>query len=364
LFAGYDQFSLAVANGLKGNAAMVEWYYKADGEEHGPVSQGELQALAALGQIAPDDLVRNDKKPKWYPARAVKGLVVDDDDLGPSAAPESSNQSREVLDLEAANEHLSERVFVPKSRKPKPAVNTDIDPNETKDTAEQILSKRKKNAVFGASRAELEAANATPADLKDELRYFFGWQLPSIKKLAPAEKLCITLTLGAWLLLTLFAPFAAPPEAWDSPIYNTGWDPVSGKPGADVSELSGRHSTWLFTDGPQFSVDLRHDISWLKRGIENVQVDKNAMQQSSSAVNRDGVNLQDLMKADMTSPGDGKANGVRSGQLQAPGKKVSNQVLAYSRMTVNWFRWSVESMIVLLLGGVGFYALRIGNPSR
>ena len=59
---------------------MIQWYYKADGEEHGPVSQGELQALAALGQISPDDLVRNDKKPKWYPARAVKGLVVDDED--------------------------------------------------------------------------------------------------------------------------------------------------------------------------------------------------------------------------------------------------------------------------------------------
>ncbi|MEO1994193.1 MAG: DUF4339 domain-containing protein, partial [Planctomycetaceae bacterium] len=126
----------------KGNAVMVQWYYKADGEEHGPVSQGELQALAALGQISPDDLVRNDKKPKWYPARNVKGLVVDDEDVPsnvpPDAASDTESHAREVLDLEAANEHLSERIFVPRARTDRSTAANE----ETKDTAEQILSNR------------------------------------------------------------------------------------------------------------------------------------------------------------------------------------------------------------------------------
>jgi len=342
---------------------MADWYYKADGEEHGPVSQGELQALAALGQIAPDDLVRNDKKPKWYPARAVKGLVVDDDDDAPSVAPEVSNPSREVLDLEAANEHLSERVFVPKNRTANRDTNSHTDSNETKNTAEQILSNRNKNAVFGASRAEIAAANVTPADVADELRYFLGLQLPRIKKLAPAQKFCLALTLALWLLLSLFAPHSAPPEARESPIYNAGWHPVTGKPGADASELSGRHTTWIYSKPPRFSVDLRGDITWLgKRGIENVQVDKDVVKQSS-AVNRDGVNLKSLMNADMAPNGDAKANGIRSGQLQAPEKKVGSQHLVYSRMTIDWFRWSVESMIVLVLGGAGLYVCRPGGLS-
>jgi hypothetical protein len=343
---------------------MIQWYYKADGEEHGPVSQGELQALAALGQISPDDLVRNDKKPKWYPARAVKGLVVDDDDVPSDGTPDTDSDSeshtREVLDLETANEHLSERVFVPKARTDRNTAAND----ETKDTAEQILTNRKKNTVFGASRAEIEAATATPMDMADEFRYMFGIPLPRFKKFNTPQKVCLTLTLMGWLMLCLFAPHAPPPEAAQSNIYSDNWDKATGKPGADPRELTGRHTTWILADGPRFLLDMRDDTSWRKNGPFDVKVeDQPQQQQQSTGTNRDGIDLNNLMNADKSPTGTANGTGIRSGQLQAAGKQLSGQQLsaqyvAYSKMTVNWFRWSMESLVVIVLGGIGCYYLR------
>lgn len=53
---------------------MVNWYCKIDDVEHGPLSQEELVKMAGQGRLSPNDLVRNEKKNKWYKAGAVKGL--------------------------------------------------------------------------------------------------------------------------------------------------------------------------------------------------------------------------------------------------------------------------------------------------
>jgi len=54
--------------------AVVSWYYKIDDVEHGPISQDELVKMAEEGRLSPEDLVRNEKKKKWYKAGDVKGL--------------------------------------------------------------------------------------------------------------------------------------------------------------------------------------------------------------------------------------------------------------------------------------------------
>ncbi len=53
-----------------------EWHYSRDGEQHGPISQDELKALAASGQLQPGDLVWKDGMTDWVPASKVKGLFA------------------------------------------------------------------------------------------------------------------------------------------------------------------------------------------------------------------------------------------------------------------------------------------------
>ncbi|MEO1999914.1 MAG: hypothetical protein ABGZ17_32120, partial [Planctomycetaceae bacterium] len=169
----------------------------------------------------------------------------------------------------------------------------------------------------------------------------------------------LALTLMAWLFLCLFAPHAPPPQAAESNIYSDNWDKVTGKPGADPRELTGRHTTWILSDGPRFLLDLRDDTSWRENGPFDVQVeDQPQQQQQSTGTKRDGIDLNNLMNADKSSTGDTKGIGIRSGQLKAAGKKVSSQHVAFSKMTVNWFRWSMESLVVIVVGGIGCYYLR------
>src|ERR1700678_4260354 len=53
---------------------MSEWYYMSGGEQHGPVTGGQLKSLAASGGLLPDDLVWNQTMTEWVAARRVKGL--------------------------------------------------------------------------------------------------------------------------------------------------------------------------------------------------------------------------------------------------------------------------------------------------
>lgn len=48
----------------------MQWYYKREGAEFGPVSQSELQRLAMQAVILPDDLIREDGSEAWVTARS------------------------------------------------------------------------------------------------------------------------------------------------------------------------------------------------------------------------------------------------------------------------------------------------------
>ncbi len=50
------------------------WYCKIAGEERGPLSAQDLKALAADGQLAPEDLVRHGVHAAWVTAGRVRGL--------------------------------------------------------------------------------------------------------------------------------------------------------------------------------------------------------------------------------------------------------------------------------------------------
>jgi hypothetical protein len=66
-----------------------EWYCEIAGREIGPLSSEQLRAMAAKGQILPNDCVRQGVQGSWILARQVKGLLPPASDL-PGGASEKS----------------------------------------------------------------------------------------------------------------------------------------------------------------------------------------------------------------------------------------------------------------------------------
>ena len=54
----------------------MQWYYSKAGVQHGPISQSELQAKLASGEVAAADLVWNEGMSDWIPAAQVEELKV------------------------------------------------------------------------------------------------------------------------------------------------------------------------------------------------------------------------------------------------------------------------------------------------
>ena len=52
----------------------VEWFYAEQGQQKGPVTFEQLQALAGSGELKPTDLVWTNGMPQWAPAGAQAGL--------------------------------------------------------------------------------------------------------------------------------------------------------------------------------------------------------------------------------------------------------------------------------------------------
>jgi hypothetical protein len=52
----------------------MNWYFKKNGRQLGPVSSMQLKQLAAIGQLLPSDPVRKEESQRWVEARQVKGL--------------------------------------------------------------------------------------------------------------------------------------------------------------------------------------------------------------------------------------------------------------------------------------------------
>ncbi|MCC7421218.1 MAG: DUF4339 domain-containing protein [Planctomycetaceae bacterium] len=56
----------------------IQWYYRVDGMEGGPVTSSELRRLVANRQLGPGDFVKTSERPEWIEARNVKGLFAED----------------------------------------------------------------------------------------------------------------------------------------------------------------------------------------------------------------------------------------------------------------------------------------------
>ena len=67
--------------------AQVHWFYSANGGQAGPVSEVELKALAASGQLNPTDLIWRDGLADWMPASKLPG-VFDVAAVTPAAIPQ------------------------------------------------------------------------------------------------------------------------------------------------------------------------------------------------------------------------------------------------------------------------------------
>ncbi len=78
-----------------------EWYYTLGGKRVGPVSQEQLQQMAATGQLGPGEKVWRTDFPGWVPARSVPGLF----DPPPGAAAPDSATWPDMPILEETREH-------------------------------------------------------------------------------------------------------------------------------------------------------------------------------------------------------------------------------------------------------------------
>jgi len=145
---------------------MAEWYCKIDGVEHGPLSQKELVKMAENGRLSPDDLVRNNRKKKWYKARQVHGLKLDSSssDSGEAASsqepasesPGGSTPDDSVRSAEVAMSLLKGLQNSKRSKSDSGEVNAE--PSDRVDDDDRPKS-RKQQLLMTPSR-ELQAAEA------------------------------------------------------------------------------------------------------------------------------------------------------------------------------------------------------------
>lgn len=58
------------------------WYYAKNGEQHkGPIDSRELLRLATSGELKPTDWVWKEGQKEWIPAKKVRGLFVESEDV-------------------------------------------------------------------------------------------------------------------------------------------------------------------------------------------------------------------------------------------------------------------------------------------
>lgn len=88
-----------------------EWYYTADGGQHGPVTAADLKKLAREGTIHPEDLVWKSGTPNWVAAKSVKGLFAT-----AAAKPEVEKADQTPANLEDSATELIEDL--PQKKKP------------------------------------------------------------------------------------------------------------------------------------------------------------------------------------------------------------------------------------------------------
>jgi len=73
-----------------------KWFYKKNGQDHGPVSSTELKELGAKNELQPSDLVWKEGMPQWLPASRLAGLLPDSVNAMPPALPQASLASTTI----------------------------------------------------------------------------------------------------------------------------------------------------------------------------------------------------------------------------------------------------------------------------
>jgi hypothetical protein len=74
-----------------------EWYCEIAGREIGPLSSQQLRAMAAKGQIVPNDRVRHGGQGSWISAKTVKGLFPESPSAVAKTPPAASSPAARPL---------------------------------------------------------------------------------------------------------------------------------------------------------------------------------------------------------------------------------------------------------------------------
>ena len=69
------------------SAVASQWHWMDRGRKMGPVSWGELQALAKSGKLRPTDMVLRDGSTKWQPAQQARDADETPSQSGATVAP-------------------------------------------------------------------------------------------------------------------------------------------------------------------------------------------------------------------------------------------------------------------------------------
>jgi len=96
------------------------WYIARDGQQHGPVTDGEFRKLLELGHLKPTDYVWHEGAPDWMPAAQVMDLAPavarpaprPEPQLQPAPAESASPRRRDVQPAGAASVPLPQRRIV------------------------------------------------------------------------------------------------------------------------------------------------------------------------------------------------------------------------------------------------------------
>lgn len=160
--------------------AMVSWFCKIDGIEHGPLTQDKLVRMASQGRIAPDDLVRNELKDKWYLASQVDGLLDETDVLGGS-----TGRAGEGDDAGSETSIEAQRLLKAFGRNKQQSSADDLPPSERRDDPPPSKTAQRRTYLSTPDTAER-------------------------KPLSKPQKIVIGAAACAALLLILFPPFVVP----------------------------------------------------------------------------------------------------------------------------------------------------------
>ncbi len=90
---------------------MIEWYYAKDNQQHGPISTTELQAMAADGRLAANDLVWKEGLGDWTPAGRVQGLLRGTSTATLSTAPPPPVRPMEQARTASGTPHCHEIAY-------------------------------------------------------------------------------------------------------------------------------------------------------------------------------------------------------------------------------------------------------------